>query len=309
MSFSEKSNVTDSLTHPDKFVRRHIGPSADETREMLALLGLESLDALIDAAVPAQIRLERPLALPGALSESEALAGIKKIAGENKVFRSFLGMGYHDCHIPPVIQRCVLENPGWYTQYTPYQAEISQGRLEALLNFQTLASELTALDIANASMLDEATAAAEAMTMSHRLKEGRNRFFISSTCHPQTIDVVRSRAEALKIEVILGVWEDFQFDEQVFGDPAALKRLEKIGMDASVTTMLNQLVVSISGETDRKKISDAVKSMSAGDSRALRNYINKIQPEVKMVQTFVCSKCDAEAEVDVPLGAEFFWPS
>jgi len=217
MSFSEKSNVTDSLTHPDKFVRRHIGPSADETREMLALLGLESLDALIDAAVPAQIRLERPLALPGALSESEALAGIKKIAGENKVFRSFLGMGYHDCHIPPVIQRCVLENPGWYTQYTPYQAEISQGRLEALLNFQTLASELTALDIANASMLDEATAAAEAMTMSHRLKEGRNRFFISSTCHPQTIDVVRSRAEALKIEVILGVWEDFQFDEQVFG--------------------------------------------------------------------------------------------
>ena len=155
--------------------------------------------------------------LPAPASEFEALAELRRIAGENKVFRSFIGMGYYDTITPPVIQRNVLENPGWYTQYTPYQAEISQGRLEALLNFQTLASELTGLDIANASMLDEATAAAEAMTMSARLKDGRNVFFVSETCHPQTIEVVRARAEALKIEVVIGNHEDFSFSENVFG--------------------------------------------------------------------------------------------
>jgi glycine dehydrogenase len=211
-------DLTDSfLKHPDKFVRRHIGPNVNEAGEMLALLGRKNLDELIDAAIPKKIRLEKKLNLPDAQSEFEALAEIKKIAGENKVFRSFIGMGYYDTITPPVIQRNVLENPGWYTQYTPYQAEISQGRLEALLNFQTMASELTGLDLANASMLDEATAAAEAMTMSLRLKDGRNVFFISETCHPQTIEVVRARAHALGIEVVIGSHENFSFSEKVFG--------------------------------------------------------------------------------------------
>jgi glycine dehydrogenase len=210
--------LTDNPTdQPDKFVRRHIGPNAAETGEMLSLLAFKNLDELVAAAVPQKIRLNDKLNLPAAKSEFEALAEIRRIASENKVFRSFIGQGYYDTITPPVIQRNVLENPGWYTQYTPYQAEISQGRLEALLNFQTMVSELTALDIANASMLDEATAAAEAMTMSHRLKDGRNLFFISETCHPQTIEVVRSRAEALKIEVVIGSHETFSFSEKVFG--------------------------------------------------------------------------------------------
>ena len=205
------------LSHPDQFIRRHIGPNAAETGAMTALLGRKNLDELIDAAVPKKIRLGKKLNLPAARSEFEALAELRRIAGENKVFRSFIGQGYYDTITPPVIQRNVLENPGWYTQYTPYQAEISQGRLEALLNFQTMVSELTALDIANASMLDEATAAAEAMTMSLRLNDGRNTFFISETCHPQTIEVVRSRARALGIEVVIGSHETFSFSEKVFG--------------------------------------------------------------------------------------------
>ena len=203
--------------HPDPFVRRHIGPNANEAREMLALLGFKNLDELIDAAVPKKIRLDKKLNLPAARSEFEALAELRKIAGENKVFRSFIGQGYYDCITPAVIQRNLLENPGWYTQYTPYQAEISQGRLEALLNFQTMVAELTGLDIANASLLDEATAAAEAMTMCHALKDGRNVFFVSKTCHPQNIEVVRTRAKALSIEVIVGKHESFKFSEKVFG--------------------------------------------------------------------------------------------
>ena len=211
------SLTENQLAHPDRFVRRHIGPNATETSEMLAVLGHKNLDELIDAAVPKQIRLGKNLKLPDARSEFEALAELRRIASENKVYRSFIGQGYHDTITPPVIQRNVLENPGWYTQYTPYQAEISQGRLEALLNFQTMVSELTALDIANASMLDEATAAAEAMTMSARLKDGRNVFFVSEACHPQTIEVVRARAEALKIEVVIGQHETFAFSDKVFG--------------------------------------------------------------------------------------------
>ncbi len=218
MSFSETQTPNpDPLAHPDQFVRRHIGPNAAETAEMLKVIGYESVDALADAAVPQGIRLPQPLNLPAPKSEAEALRELKSIAAQNQVFRSFIGQGYYDCITPPVIQRNVLENPGWYTQYTPYQAEISQGRLEALLNFQTMVADLTALDIANASMLDEATAAAEAMTMSHRLKDGRNTFFISEACHPQTIEVVRSRAHALKIEVVFGNHETFEFNDQVFG--------------------------------------------------------------------------------------------
>jgi glycine dehydrogenase len=217
MSFSENMNINGALSQPDKFVRRHIGPNPVETQEMLKLVGFDSLDALTDATVPKQIRLGKSLNIPAARSEYEALAELRAVATQNQVFRSFIGMGYSDCITPPVIQRSVFENPGWYTQYTPYQAEISQGRLEALLNFQTMVSELTGLDIANASMLDEATAAAEAMTMSLRLKDGRNVFFISEACHPQTIEVVRSRAKALDIEVVTGNHETFAFTDQVFG--------------------------------------------------------------------------------------------
>ncbi len=211
------SLTENQLAHPDQFVSRHIGPDVTETNAMLALLGHKNLDELIDAAVPAKIRLGNKLNLPPARTESEALAEIRRIASENKVFRSFIGQGYYDTITPPVIQRSVLENPGWYTQYTPYQAEISQGRLEALLNFQTMVTDLTALDIANASMLDEATAAAEAMTMSLRLREGRNTFFVSEACHPQTIEVVRARAHALDIEIVIGNHETFSFTEKVFG--------------------------------------------------------------------------------------------
>jgi glycine dehydrogenase len=218
MSFSDTDNQNaETLKHPDQFIRRHIGPNATETAAMLKTVGYDSINALTDAAVPKQIRLSKPLELPAPSSEFDALRELKSVASQNQVFRSFIGMGYYDTITPPVIQRSVLENPGWYTQYTPYQAEISQGRLEALLNFQTLATELTALDISNASMLDEATAAAEAMTMSHRLKDGRNTFFISEACHPQTIEVVRSRAHALKIEVVVGNHEKFEFTDQVFG--------------------------------------------------------------------------------------------
>jgi len=221
MAFSQKQNTilkpVENAPHPDRFVRRHIGPRPADGGEMLKLLGYASLDAMIDDAVPKQIRLTRPLQLPAARSEHEALAALKEIASQNQVCRSFIGMGYYDCITPAVIQRNILENPGWYTQYTPYQAEISQGRLEALLNFQTMVADLTGLDIANASLLDEATAAAEAMTMCHRLADGRNIFFVSETCHPQSIEVIQTRAKALGIEVVVGSHERFQFTEKVFG--------------------------------------------------------------------------------------------
>ena len=221
MAFSEKQNEilkpVENAPHPDPFVRRHIGPRPADAGEMLKQLGYASLDAMIDAAVPKPIRLGRLLQLPAARSEHEVLAALKEIASQNQVCRSFIGMGYYDCITPAVIQRNVLENPGWYTQYTPYQAEISQGRLEALLNFQTMVADLTGLDIANASLLDEATAAAEAMTMCHALKDERNVFFISQSCHPQNIEVVRTRAKALGIEVVVGDHESFKFNSKVFG--------------------------------------------------------------------------------------------
>ena len=186
---------------------------------MLGILGFDTLDKLAKAAVPADIRLARPLDLPPARSEFDALRDLKTIASQNQVFRSFIGQGYYDCITPPVIQRNMLENPGWYTQYTPYQSEISQGRLEGLLNFQTMVCDLTGMDIANASLLDEATAAAEAMTMCRRLKsaESRNQFLVSEACHPQTIAVVRTRAESLGIEVIVGSHASFPFSEKVCG--------------------------------------------------------------------------------------------
>jgi glycine dehydrogenase len=200
-----------NLGPTDTFVRRHIGPSEDEMREMLAALGMSSLDELTDATVPENIRLRRPLKLGPARGEHELLAELKLIASQNQVVRSFIGMGYYDTITPPVIQRNILENPGWYTQYTPYQAEIAQGRLEALLNFQTMVSDLTALPLANASLLDEATAAAEAMAMCKAIADGsKNAFFVSADCHPQTIAVVRTRARSLGIECVVGKRPEFQ---------------------------------------------------------------------------------------------------
>jgi glycine dehydrogenase len=199
------------------FARRHIGPSEAEVRAMLHEVGFENLDALIDAAVPKNIRLDRDLNLPKAKSETEALAELRAISMKNRVARSFIGAGYYDCITPPVIQRNILENPGWYTAYTPYQAEIAQGRLEALLNFQQMIIDLTALDIANASLLDEATAAAEAMSLCHAVAPNRKTFFVADNCHPQTIAVVQTRAKPLGIEIKIGDYSRFKFDETVFG--------------------------------------------------------------------------------------------
>jgi glycine dehydrogenase len=193
------------LEHPADFVRRHVGPDETEVAEMLDALGLESLDALVGETLPGAIRRSRPLELPPPLAEALALEELRKKATCNQVLRSFIGMGYHDCLTPAVILRNVLENPGWYTQYTPYQAEIAQGRLEALLNYQTMVSDLTALPLANASLLDEATAAAEAMMLC-RSVAGRDRdgFFVAEDCHPQTIAVVRTRAEPLGVRLHVG---------------------------------------------------------------------------------------------------------
>src|SRR6266436_1966762 len=201
----------------DSFARRHIGPNDEEVRAMLREVGFETLEALIDAAVPKNIRLDRELTLPEAKSEIEALAELRAISKKNKVARSFIGCGYSDCITPPVIQRNILENPGWYTAYTPYQAEIAQGRLEALLNFQQMIIDLTALDIANASLLDEATAAAEAMALCHAAIANRKAFFVADNCHPQTIAVVQTRAKPLGMEIKIGDYSRFKFDDTIFG--------------------------------------------------------------------------------------------
>ena len=206
----------------DSFARRHIGPNEEEVRAMLREVGFDSLGALIDATVPKDIRLERQLDLSKAKSEGEALAELRAITQKNKIARSFIGAGYSDCIMPAVIQRNILENPGWYTAYTPYQAEIAQGRLEALLNFQQMIIDLTALDIANASMLDEATAAAEAMALCHAAAGGgdpgcKNSFLVADNCHPQTIAVVQTRANPLGIEIKIGDYSQFKFDDTVFG--------------------------------------------------------------------------------------------
>ena len=192
-----------SLDANDWFAPRHIGPSAAERDAMLAAVGAPSLDALIDEAIPASIRLKAPLALPPAESEHQYLRRLTQIARRNKTYRSYIGLGYHDTITPSVILRMVMENPGWYTPYTPYQAEIAQGRLESLINFQTMVADLTGMEVANASLLDEATAAAEAMTLLHRVRtiKGSNLFLVSPGCLPQTIDVIQARAEPLGIEV------------------------------------------------------------------------------------------------------------
>ncbi len=208
------------LTHPADFPHRHIGPGESEIAEMLEALGVSSLDELVDETVPGGIRLGEELDLPAPLSEPQALAELREKAAENQIFRSFIGMGYHDCITPAVILRNVLEDPGWYTQYTPYQAEIAQGRLEALLNFQTMVADLTGLPLANASLLDEATAAAEAMTLCLAVagRGGRDAFFVAEDCHPQTIAVVRTKAEPRGIRVQVGpVEEALASGDSLFG--------------------------------------------------------------------------------------------
>ena len=193
------------MSEHDAFARRHIGPDAAEQRAMLEALGFSSLEELIDRAVPAAIRRGRPLDLPPPKSEAGALAALKEIAARNRVMRSFIGMGYSNCHTPSVILRNVLENPAWYTAYTPYQPEISQGRLEALINFQTMVVDLTGMDIANASMLDEPTAAAEAMALAARVTKSKSaRFFVDAQCHPQTTEVLRTRAATAGIDLVIG---------------------------------------------------------------------------------------------------------
>ncbi|HSZ82039.1 MAG TPA: glycine dehydrogenase (aminomethyl-transferring), partial [Polyangia bacterium] len=214
------------LESKDRFASRHIGPDDADVAEMLAALGVSSLDALVAQTVPADIRLGTDLKLPPAVTEAEVLAELRALSEKNQIWRSYLGQGYSDCVTPPVVLRNIIENPGWYTQYTPYQAEISQGRLEALLNYQTLVTDLTGLPVANASLLDEGTAAAEAMHMLAGVAPaaqgedgGRAAFVVSAGCHPQTIEVVRTRAKPLGVEVVV-VTDVFAFDftsQPVFG--------------------------------------------------------------------------------------------
>jgi glycine dehydrogenase len=205
------------------FAKRHIGPDAAEVHKMLETIGVNSLDQLIDETVPETIRMERELDLPEALSEHDYLKMLKKIAQKNRIFQNHIGQGYYGTITPSVILRNIFENPGWYTQYTPYQAEIAQGRLEAILNFQTMVSELTGMPIANASLLDEATAAAEAMAMCegiHNKKKKNNpatKFFVDKNVYTQTLDVVQTRAYPINVEVVVGDWNDFDFGDDYFG--------------------------------------------------------------------------------------------
>ncbi|MCC8363913.1 aminomethyl-transferring glycine dehydrogenase [Lysobacter sp. A6] len=205
--------MSTKLDTRNEFIARHIGPREADTKAMLDVLGYASLDALTDSVVPASIRGTSVLPAGDGAGEAEALAELRAIAGRNTVLRSFIGQGYYNTHTPAPILRNLLENPAWYTAYTPYQPEISQGRLEALLNFQTLISDLTGMEIANASLLDEGTAVAEAMTFCKRLSKnkGANAFFVSQHCHPQTIDVVRTRAEPLGFDVVVG--DEFALDD------------------------------------------------------------------------------------------------
>ncbi|MBD2159310.1 aminomethyl-transferring glycine dehydrogenase [Limnothrix sp. FACHB-1083] len=215
VSQSIAPGATSPIADPHQFAARHIGPDAIETAAMLEAMGLESIDQLIDKTIPADIRLNRSLQLPPAMTETAALARLREIASQNQTWRSFIGTGYYGCIVPGVIQRNVLENPGWYTAYTPYQAEIAQGRLEALLNFQTLVCDLTGLEIANASLLDEATAAAEAMALSYGATKSKTaRAFVADRgCHPQTIALLQTRAQPLGIEVIVTDWRSLTAED------------------------------------------------------------------------------------------------
>jgi glycine dehydrogenase len=205
--------------YQEKFQYRHIAPNAADTAQMLKTVGVGSLDELIAQTIPARIRLKKPLDLPPAKSEFDYLNTLKQTASKNKVFKSFIGQGYYDVIVPGVIQRNILENPGWYTQYTPYQAEIAQGRLQALLNFQTMVIDLTGMEIANASLLDEGTAAAEAMFMQYSLRKNQNAkvFFVSDKVFPQTIDILKTRSQPYGIEIQIGDHRTVELNENIFG--------------------------------------------------------------------------------------------
>ncbi|MDX5346756.1 MAG: glycine dehydrogenase (aminomethyl-transferring), partial [Hymenobacteraceae bacterium] len=206
----------------DKFSERHNGPDKNQMQDMLKVIGVDSLDQLIEETVPAAIRLKNPLNLPAALSERDFLEKFASIAKQNKRYKSYIGLGYHDTLLPAVIQRNIFENPGWYTAYTPYQAEIAQGRLEALINYQTMVMELTGMEIANASLLDEATATAEAMYMMFNQRKGSrkkaHKLFVSNQLLPQSIDVLKTRTTPLHIELIIGDHREMNLsDETIFG--------------------------------------------------------------------------------------------
>jgi len=205
--------------YPDCFLNRHIGPRPAEIQEMARFIGAKDLENLIEFALPPQIKAKEPIQSPTPIGEQKALERLRQIAAKNQIFKSYIGMGFYDCYTPSVILRNILENPGWYTQYTPYQAEISQGRLEALLIFQTMICELTGLEIANASMLDEATACAEAMRMCHRIRKNQqaNRFIIAADCHPQNISVVKTHSQACGVELIICPPQEITIDEHTFG--------------------------------------------------------------------------------------------
>ena len=240
------------MTAHTDFRSRHLGSFGSDREEMLRAVGYESLDDLADAAVPAAIRLERELVLPDAKSEPEALEWLKSIFAKNVLRKSFIGQGYHGTHVPGVIARNILENPGWYTAYTPYQAEIAQGRLEALLNFQTMITSLTGLDVANASLLDEGTAAAEAMSLALAGAPKGRAIFVSDACHPQTLDVVKTRAEPLGIEVVVGDWQTF--------DPAACDGLFAVLVQYPATC---GTVSDYSGFFDKARAAKAVTIVAA----------------------------------------------
>ena len=208
-----------NIDYQEKFEHRHIAPNEQDTAKMLETISADSIDQLIEQTVPANIRLKKALDLPKAKSEADYLNNLKQVASKNKVFKSYIGQGYHDVIVPGVIQRNILENPGWYTQYTPYQAEISQGRLQALLNFQTMVIDLTGMEIANASLLDEGTAAAEAMFMQYSLRKNEDAkiFFVSEEVLPQTIDILKTRSAPYGIEILIGDHRKTELSEEMFG--------------------------------------------------------------------------------------------